>query len=267
MFAYTYGHARDMQSVGSTVAANTPTVAGQNYLPSSFGDNDLRHRLVGGVSYKIEYGGKLGGSSMVSLGFVASSGAKISYGYGNDLNGDGQNNDLIYVPNSASELTFAPLTVGSVTYSPEEQQAAFEEYINGNEYLSERRGQYAERNGGYFPWLTRFDVTFIQEFFVKVGPKEKRNTIQLRADILNFGNLLDNHAGVGYQSTASTSSVSPFVSNPLTVASVDSNGTPTYRLATQNVDGQTVLLRDSFTKSITLDNVWQAQIGIRYIFN
>jgi hypothetical protein len=267
MLAYTYGQARDMQSVGSTVAANTPSVTGQNYLPSSFGDNDLRHRLVGGVSYKIEYGGKFGGSSMISLGLVASSGAKISYAYGNDLNGDGQNNDLIYIPNSASELTFAPLTVGTVTYSPEEQQAAFEEYINGNEYLKERRGQYAERNGGYFPWLTRFDVTFIQEFFVKVGPKEKRNTIQLRADILNFGNLLDNHAGVGYQSTASTSSLAPFVSNPLTVASVDNNGTPIYRIATQNVDGQTVLLRDSFTKSITLDNVWQAQIGIRYIFN
>jgi outer membrane receptor protein involved in Fe transport len=271
MLAYTYGQARDMQSVGSTVQANIATVAGQNYLSPSYGDNDLRHRLVGGANYKIEYGGKFGGSSMISLGVVAAPGSRVSYAYGNDLNGDGQNNDLIYVPNSASELTFAPLTVGSgasaVTYTPEEQQAAFEEYINGNDYLKERRGQYAERNGGSYPWLTRWDVTFIQEFFIKVGASEKKNTLQFRLDILNFGNLLNNDWGVGYQSTASTSSLPPITANPLTVASIDANGVPSYRIATQNINGQTVLLKDSYIKSVTLDNVWQAQVGLRYIFN
>jgi hypothetical protein len=270
MLAYTYGMARDMQSVGSTVAANIATVAGQNYLSQSYGDNDLRHRIVGGVNYRIEYGGQFGGSSMLSIGMVASTGTKVSYTYGNDLNGDGQTNDLIYVPNSASELVFAPLTVGSGvtarTYSPEEQQAAFDAYIDGNKHLRERRGQYAQRNGGYAPWLTRFDITFIQEFFIKVGQKEKRNTIQFRADILNFGNLLDNSWGVGYQPTASTSSLPPITANPLTVAGVDANGVPSYRLATQNIDGETVLIKDSFIKSITLDNVWQMQIGVRYIF-
>ena len=263
MIGYTYGLARDIQSVGSTVQANMPTTVGQNYLGISYADNDLRHKVVGYLNYRKEYGGEFGGSTMVTLGMTALSGAKYSYVYGSDMNGDGQINDLLFVPNSASELNFVPLTVGSgstlQTFTAAEQQTAYDAYIDNNPYLKSRRGLYAERNGGYAPWLTRFDLSVIQELYIKTGAKGTKNTLQLRLDILNVGNLVNNHWGVGYFTTT-TQPVS------VTIPS-GTGGLPQYKLGTQVINGQTVLIQDSFVKAITLDNVWQAQVGLRYSFN
>lgn len=263
MLGYTYSEAYDLQSVASTVLANIPTTIGQNYLTTSWADNDLRHRFVGYVNYRINYGNEVGGATEFVLGCVANSGGKFSYtfptGTANDLNGDGQNNDLIFVPNQASDLKFDTLIAGGKTFTPQQQADAFDKYIDSNTYLKSRRGKYAERNGAEFPWLVRFDLSIIQEINFAVGRSNKRNKIQIRADILNVSNLLNNAWGVGFQTTTA---------NPLSVSKIDSaTGIPSYKLATQTIDGSVELLRDAFVRSINLDNVWQAQIGIRYIFN
>ena len=93
---------------------------------------------------------------------------------------------------------------------------------------------------------------------MRVGTKKTKNTIQLRADVLNIGNLLSQKWGVSRQSTST---------QPLSLASVAADGTPIYRFGTQTVDGVRVPLQDSFVPSATVGNVWQAQFGIRYIFN
>jgi hypothetical protein len=260
MFGYTYGRAYDLSSVGSTVNANTPSIYGQNFLRAGFSDNDLRHRFVGFVSYKLNYGKTAGGGTTFSLGMVSASGGKISYTTSTDMNGDGQTfNDLIYVPQSFTTTQFLTRTVSGKTFTAAEQAAAFETYIQNHPYLSTIRGQYAARNGGQFPWLTRFDFSAEQDFFVKTGKSGKSNTIRLRVDIINASNLVNNSWGVGYVSTTNS---------PLIYSSADANGNPIYQLATQVApDGSTILLKDAFLKSKTLDDVYQIQFGIRYIFN
>ena len=223
----------------------------------AYANNDLRHRVVGYVSYVINYGGKLGGSTVLSLSGIANSGYKVSYSVSGDLNGDGvTNNELIYVPNKASDLRFADIT-GSAPFTAAQQAAAFDAYIDQDDYLSTRRGQYAERNGGYSPWLTRFDLSAEQEIFVKIAGK--KNSLKVRMDLFNAGNVVNDKWGVANSTTAAN--------RPLNFVRVDADGVPVYRLATQVIDGKTALLKDSFTKSINTGSAWAMQLGVRYTFN
>jgi outer membrane receptor protein involved in Fe transport len=262
LLGYTLAKATDQSSVASTVNANTPTIFGLNNLQSGYSDNDLRHRFVGNLSYRLYYGKGIAGATTFTLGMVSSSGFKISYTSSNDMNGDGQINDLIFVPNSAQEITFQTFTSGTganaVTFTAENQQFAFDNYIRKHPYLSEKRGGYAERNGAEIPWLTRFDFAVEQDLILNLGKNKKANTFRFRMDILNAGNLINNDWGVGNVSTTT---------QPLNYRGRTAAGAPIYRLATQVVNGQTVLLQDAFVKSRTIDDVYQIQLGIRYIFN
>ncbi len=258
VLAYTNAKATDLSSVASTVNASTPSIYGMNYLREGFSDNDLRHRFMGYVNYRLNYGGKFGGATTFSLGMVSASGYKVSYTYSSDVNGDGQFNDLIYVPAAGNNLTFQDQTVGTTVFTAAAQASAFSNYIEANPYLRNRRGQYAERNGAQAPWLTRFDFSVEQDLFVKTGKNKKANTIRFRADFINFGNLINNKWGVGNVSTTP---------QPLNYRGRTAAGEPIYRLATQVVNGATVLLQDAFVDSKTLNDVYQIQLGVRYIFN
>lgn len=259
LIAYTHAKATDLSSVASTVNANTPSIYGVNYLREGYSDNDLRHRFMGYINYRLNYGGKFGGATTFSLGLVAASGFKLSYIVSNDLNGDGQINDLIYVPAEGNNLVFQDYSVGTTTFTAAQQSEAFSSYIDANPYLKNRRGQFAERNGAQAPWLTRLDFAIEQDLFILLGKSERRNTIRLRADFLNFGNLLNNAWGAGWVSTTP---------QPLNYRGRNSNGEAIFRLATQvTSDNRTILLRDSFVRSKTINDVYQIQLGVRYIFN
>jgi hypothetical protein len=254
---YTYGDATDVQAVGSTVQANIPTSLGQNYLTEEISDNNLKHRGVGMLTYTIDRENSNGmfGTTNFSLASTYSAGSPFTYVLGGDLNGDGQNNDLMFVPNKASDLTFTTNTTGGKTFTAEQQIAALETYITNDPFLNKNRGKIVNRNAGEFPSLFRMDLTVSQKLGLKLGGK--RRSIEARIDVQNIGNFFDDDWG-----TIS----GPTTSNPLSVASVSAAGVPTYRMATQVINGSTELLKDTFTKDLTFNNAWQLQFGLRLNF-
>jgi hypothetical protein len=258
--AWTTSNSKDFMSAGSIASGSWQSalsVNGNNDLSLSFADAFVKNRFVGLLGYRIDYGKKYGGATTLTLGYVGQQSNPFSYIAAGDLNGDRvNNNDLIFVPLKSSDIKFASLTAGGRTYTEAEQQAAFDKFIDQDKYLSTRRGQYAERNGGLLPYLHRLDFSATQDVFIKIGGK--RNAFQIRADILNFTNMLNKDWGVSQRATAP---------QLLNFVSRDANNVPTYRFATQRlVDGSTILAKDSYQFNSSVFDVWSAQLGIRYIF-
>ncbi len=260
MAAYNYGYATDLTSAGSIAFgsfAGNPILDNPNRPDLAFSNNEQRHRAIASASYTLNYGGEFGGSTQFSLFYEGRNLGRYGYTYAGDMNGDGYfNNDLIYVPNRASELRFLPLTSGGKTFSPEQQATAFDAFIDQDPYLSGIRGQYNERNGGIAKWYNSVDFSVIQNIYFESN--NTKHTLQVRADINNIANLLNNSWGV-----------LNVVNNnrPIASAGTAADGTPQFRLATQQIDGETQLIRDTFIPAISTGSVWQAQLGVRYIFN
>ena len=261
--AYTRSKATDLMSAGSIAAGSwtgARSVNGNNELMLSNSNNNTPNRLVGVFGYKINYGGNYGGSTSFNLGYIGEQTGAFTYSYNGDMNGDGTSfNDLMYVPLKGDQIRFQSLSVVSngVTrvYTEAEQQAAFEGFINQDSYLRTKRGQYVDRNARVLPMLHRVDFSVTQDFYIKIAGKQ--NNFQFRADILNFGNLLNKDWGISQRVTTT---------NPLNYRTTVAN-VPYYQLATQTeADGSRALIRDTFQKNASVFDVWTAQFTLRYIF-
>ena len=153
MVAYNYSNTKDLMSAGSIAFSSWRdnfSVNGNNLPTVAFSNNDLRHRIIAAVTYRKEYTKHF--ASQFSFFYQAQNQGRFSYRVNGDLNGDQTaTNDLMYVPEDANELNFEQYTVtvngNPVTFSVEQQAAAFNAFIDQDDYLSTRRGQYAERNG------------------------------------------------------------------------------------------------------------------------
>ena len=255
--AYAYGVSKNSIDPGSIAGGswgsnaitrdpNNPGVGYSGFSP--------RHRTFLALSYRREYF-KLGATS-VSLFTEGRTQGNTSYTFSSDANGDGASNDLIYIPKNTSEMNFQQYTATvnkvPVTFSVAQQVAAWEAYIQQDEYLSAHRGEYAARNAVFLPVQFHSDLGVTQELFAMGGGK--RNTFSLRFDILNLDNLLNRNWGAGQRLVQS---------QPLVPKGADASGALQYNL--RNI-GTDLLPPATYQNTIGLADVWRMQLGLRYTF-
>jgi hypothetical protein len=186
--AYSYGEAKNTIDPGSTAGASwnsNPTPADPNNPGLGYSNANPGHRFYAALSYSKRYFGF--GATTISGFWETRTLGNTSYIFAADANGDtGSSNDLIYIPRNTGEMNFQTFTANNITFTAEQQAAAFEAYITQDKYLSAHRGEYAQRGALMLPLLHKLDMSISQDVFKDI--KGHRNAGQFRIDIQNAGN-------------------------------------------------------------------------------
>ena len=167
------------------------------------------NRLLVSASYKLKESAN--SSSTFSLlwdayqyGYLGSySYSRYSYIFASNINNDpSAPGNLIYVPASRQELNnweFKEGKVGGETYTAEMQRDDFWAFIQQDDYLKNRTGQYAERGGAKMPWHHQLDFRYMRDMSFKAG--NTKHTLQLGLDIENLLNFFCKDWGLYKQIT------------------------------------------------------------------
>jgi len=251
--AYTYGRAFDQNGVLSSQAQSqmnyNPIAYDPNNPPLTTSDFEIRNRIFASVTYTQEFFENA--PTSISLYYNGQSGQPISYMVKNDLNNDGfYGNDLFYIPKNDADIELGSVSkTGVYSAAPSTTYAAFDSFINNNDYLSSHRGIIAARNGSTYPWRNELDMRIVQT----IPAFSPNHTFQISLDILNLPNLLKSTWGWDV-----------------------SGGYNTYNVvAYQGMDKATnkpvysFLAPGSNNTAWNYDNItsrWTMQLGVRYTF-
>lgn len=207
--AYTYQQARDVVSVTSSTAGSNyryqRDVSGRlDDMSVTRSKYDQPHRIVATGTYRFPT------LTDVSVIYTGNSGAPFDYVYRSnggstgDLNADGQSqNDLIYVPKDAHDPNEILFTGYAGTAAQQANAAAmadaFDKFISSVPCLNNARGTIMTRNACRNPWVNEFDVSVAQSLGAIGGLAgahvSSLDNLQIRLDIVNFGNLLNRNWG------------------------------------------------------------------------
>ena len=260
MAAYTYGKSKDVSNgirnsmesnwqLNQALNPNNPSAANSNF--------DIRHRIVANIAYTL--GWNKTNTSRLVLFFSGQSGSPFTYGFLNyTVQNTPQQVSLAYIPQRSEAVNFfADIDKGGNVLSAAQQADAFNKFIDGNAYLSSRRGNFTERNTGRTPWNNQLDLRFEHNFSFMTGGRSsgKKQQITFMWDIINLTNLLDKHWGWSYFSPNTYNSTASVGLVPY-IPARSSLGYPLY----QFVDPGKPYSVDFFNSR------WQMQAGIRYAF-
>jgi hypothetical protein len=172
-----------------------------------------------------------------------------SYMMANDMNGDGNVYDLVYVP------TDLQVANNEFRFVSEDDKQRFMDFVHNDDYLSKRQGEYAEAYSVYSPWVHRLDFSYKHDFNLNIG--KTHHTLQLSFDMKNVLNFFNSSWGVAKYMNPDLNG-----GKILKYEGVDAQGYATFSTPSA-VNGNT----QTWKPSHTIGQCWYASIGIKYIFN
>ena len=248
MAAYTHTVSKELTGMPGSDASSVLNYMGTVYGPSDPGLHNSEYvtpdRVIASASYSDN------SNNHFSLIYEAwRGGYNYSYMTANDMNGDGFNYDLIYIP------TDEQVANNEFRFLAEDDAIRFMNYVHADKYLSKRQGQYAEAYSVYSPWVHRLDFSYKHDFKIKAG--NQMNTLQLSVDLKNILNLFNSNWGVSkYMNPALGEG------RILKYEGFDKDGYATF--STPAAVGTT---SDVWKKSVSIGQCWYASVGIKYMFN
>jgi len=260
--AYSYGNSMALfdpagNANGSEQWRQTETVNGKNFATRSVSDFDPGHRVFAALSKKVSYRNC---STMVSLFYNGQSGTAFSYVYNGTMVNDSRliNFDLVYIPTprDLETMIFLPNTVAGITYTPQQQKQALDEFISNDKYLRKHRGEFAGRNEARLPFTHVVDLRLQQDLKLKAFKKDLM--LSIIYDVFNFTNMLNKNWGRTYFLTSDNFQLIRFAgfSNATTL-------TPQYQF--NPVTGDPWSVQSSTAPGSSAR--WISQLGIKIKFN
>ncbi len=247
--AYTYGKSNEVSPGTSSVALsnwNGRAIFNPNEEESNSANYEIRDRYTGLFTYRLSFAEDF--PTTFGLFYEGRSGRTHGYGFVGDANGDGiQGNDLFYIPLPGEVLYTSSSSAADI--------AAFEAYIESQDYLAANRGEVARRNAGRSPYINQFDLRITQAI-----PAGWGNRAEIFLDIQNIGNLINKDWGhideVGF----------PYNLGVARMAGVE-NGRYVYNVSTYVNEATGALQLPSTGRADGIgQSRWSAQIGVRYEF-
>lgn len=178
--------------------------------------------------------------------------ANYSYMLQNDMNGDGTNYDLIYIP------TDEQVSNREFRFVSADDQTRFMDYVHGNSYLSAHQGEYAGTYAHHNPFVHRIDFSYKHDFQVNWG--NTNHKLQLSFDMKNVLNLFNSSWGVQKYANPNFTGSSNDI-RILKYEGVDADGYATF--STPNaINGNS----ETFTPYHSIGQCWYASIGAKYFF-